>query len=546
MSRPVKHRLVPLAAAALVGVALPVSAGPASAADSDQGFGGFTSSAVAAPVKIEIYEPTIPIPADPQLEVELAYSKVEADSGSSTGRASWLWPGDPVGEGLKTFVEQLGLPPQLGENGYPVQVNSSQPSGEPKQSDEPFPGTVMRTSSSEGTTLAQVGFSPDSKVRDGAEDDGEGDAPAVPGLPGLPGLSAGAAQLQQFGKALTGGLTTAQGDAAENPGDEGTPGLPPQLAALVDVEGYTSSSKNVATGSGVTTTARSALGDVTLLGGLVTLDGVVATSSSTSDGVEGAASDKVSIGGIMIAGQRFAFGPQGFDAAGKHVDIPALPGGVGPDAALEQLGIKLELPDPVRTHQGDQAGSDVSALRVDIDTGVLRHKLDALPINALVDALPGNPPQLKSAVQTLAGLAPRVVVTLGVATTEVDTVAAMDLPTDLPAAGAPGAGSEGGGTSAGSGSGGAGSAGAPPAASAPSASTPAGAAPSAAELPPSELAGSGLPPLYTIPGAILAGGIALAAIGGTWLRRIGVIALGGAGSCSHGLDSGLPDLRKAP
>ena len=64
-------------------------------------------------------------------------------------------------------------------------------------------------------------------------------------------------------------------------------------------------------------------------------------------------------------------------------------------------------------------------------------------------------------------------------------------------------------------------------------------------MPASALAGSGLPPLYSLPGALLVGGIALAALGGTWLRRIGVIALGGAGSCPHGLDSGLPDLRKA-
>jgi len=41
------------------------------------------------------------------------------------------------------------------------------------------------------------------------------------------------------------------------------------------------------------------------------------------------------------------------------------------------------------------------------------------------------------------------------------------------------------------------------------------------------------------------GGIALAAAAGTWLRKIGAIALGGAGACPHGLDSGLPDLRKA-
>ena len=40
-------------------------------------------------------------------ELKLGYTTVEADSGSSAGRASWLWRGDPVGEGMKTFVEQL-------------------------------------------------------------------------------------------------------------------------------------------------------------------------------------------------------------------------------------------------------------------------------------------------------------------------------------------------------------------------------------------------------------------------------------------------------
>ena len=56
---------------------------------------------------------------------------------------------------------------------------------------------------------------------------------------------------------------------------------------------------------------------------------------------------------------------------------------------------------------------------------------------------------------------------------------------------------------------------------------------------------AGLPPLASIPGALLVGGVALAAAAGTWLRKIGVLALGGAATCTHGLDSGLPDLRKA-
>ncbi len=68
-------------------------------------------AAWAAPLKIEIYEPTIPIPGSPQGEVEVAYTEVEGDSSQSRGRSSYLWPGDPIGEGFKTFVEQLGFPP---------------------------------------------------------------------------------------------------------------------------------------------------------------------------------------------------------------------------------------------------------------------------------------------------------------------------------------------------------------------------------------------------------------------------------------------------
>ena len=47
-----------------------------------------------APVNIEIYEPTIPIPASPQAELQFGYTKVVADSSASRpGRL--LWPGDP-------------------------------------------------------------------------------------------------------------------------------------------------------------------------------------------------------------------------------------------------------------------------------------------------------------------------------------------------------------------------------------------------------------------------------------------------------------------
>jgi hypothetical protein len=132
--RPAVRRVVlPLAAAALVGAVLPLAAGgsgPALAAGKgDPGFVGYSTTATSSPLHIEIYEPTIPIPATPQAELEVGYAHVEATTSATLGRASYLWPGDAVGEGFKTIVEQLGLPAQLGQDGYPVQVNAASPGG---------------------------------------------------------------------------------------------------------------------------------------------------------------------------------------------------------------------------------------------------------------------------------------------------------------------------------------------------------------------------------------------------------------------------------
>lgn len=535
-----KRILISISAAALAGAVLPVSASAPAAQASDQAF-GYSSVATAAPVKIEFYEPTIPIPANPQFEIEMAYTRVEADSGSSLGRASWLWPGDPIGEGAKTFGEQLNLPPQLFENGYPVQVNSGQPSGEPKQSDQPFPGTVMTTSASDTKTIAQAGFSPDGKVEDGSgknggdEGGGEG-TPGVPGLPTLPGTSSGTDLLQQFGQAITGGqqATTAQDD---DPAPT-TPGLPPELAALVDFEGYTSSSQNLVKNGTVSTIARAALGDVSLLGGLIQLDGVVSTSTSGSDGKTNTAGGRSVLGGITVQGQEFSFGPGGYSAGPQHGDAPAVPDQAA--AALKQLGVTITLPKPALHKKGDTASSAVDGIQVEIDTGNLMKQLHQLPIDDLINQLPNDPKELKSTLQAISGLSPRIVITLGQTATQVETVAGIKIPTTVPDNDPGTTNSAGGGTSAGPTS-----AGGTPSATAPGPAA-GGDTPSAAgDLPPSKLTGSGLPPLYSLPGALLMGGIALAAVGGTWLRKIGVIALGGAGSCPHGLDSGLPDLRKA-
>jgi hypothetical protein len=112
----------------------------------------------------------------------------------------------------------------------------------------------------------------------------------------------------------------------------------------------------------------------------------------------------------------------------------------------------------------------------------------------------------------------------------------LDLPT-VPA----GTSATGGGAGV-SGSSSAG-AGALPDASAPAPAGDAGAAATTDVA--TEPVAAGLPPLASIPGALLVGGLVLASGVGWWLQRIGGFVIGGAGACAHGLETGIPDLRKA-
>jgi hypothetical protein len=584
-----KAPLVPLLATGLVAAALPWGAAPAAAEEAGKkAFSGYSTEATATPVKLEIYEPTIPVPATPQLELSFGYSAVEADSSSAKGRSSYLWPGDPVGEGLKTIVEQIGLPKDLADpiaaQGYPVQVNSQFPAGPETESDEPFPGTVMRTTSGDGTVSASTGFASDCDVaapEEGAAAEAPG-VPAVPGLPSVPGpplpelpavpgLGDLTAAFPGLSDALRGtplappavpapaapAAVSAGEEPAEPTAEEGAAcQIPPALSALVDLGGYVSTTRSTVTDDEIVTTARASLGDVRLLGGLVTISGIHATARSSSDGRTGVPTGRARFGTLTIAGQEFAWGPEGFTAVGQAGAIPGLPDEAG--AALAQLGITLTLPQPERMVTGDKATTSLAALQVEIDTAVLAPVLSQIPLATLLKEVPFPPEAaiLKSLIGALPNLAPRVVLTLGNAESKVDTVQGIALP-GLPSSdastpetpetpaddgddedAAPGAG--GGGGTAGTA---AGTVPATTAAGAPSAAGSAGAP--AGDLPATAPVAAGLPPLFSIPGLLLLGGLALAGVAGSYLRRLGAAALGGGASCSHGLDSGLPDLRKA-
>ena len=561
-------RLIPLAAAALTASSLSLTAAPARADVASGGaYSGYSASGVATPVKVEIFEPTIPLPTTPQAELDFGYAKVKANSAGNTSRASFMWPGDAIGEGLKTFFTQLGLPDQLVENGYPVQVNSQYPSSTTKQRNTPFPGTSMTTTSDEDAAHATVGFSNDCNTADGTGDDsddpgsGEGVLPGLPGLPlidnlddvlGLLGLGAGRESTASGGSS---GPATASGaggdsDAPSDPSSTDVCQLPAALSALVDVNGYVADSRSTSDGSTVQAVSRAALGEVRLLGGIVTMSGISSTVVSASDGRTGSSQGRADYGTVTIAGQTFGIGPEGYVAQGKPSPIPGLPD--DPTAALAALGITVQLPEPAYKADGDKASGTVEGLIVTLDLKTLKPVLSQIDLGPILAQLPFPPEAapLKSLLGAIGNLSPKVVLHLGYVTSAVDTVQPIKVPATVPdndptssptaqAGGASSGGATGGGAAAG------GSGALPPVdtvAGGPGTAT--GASTETAGILAPAASSAGLPPLFSIPGLLLCAGLGGALLAGSYVRRLGALVLGAGAACPHGLESGLPDLRK--
>lgn len=515
--------------AVLTVTAVPADAMPAEAR-TGSGYGGFSTTASATPLRIEVHEPTIPLPSDPQVELDLAWTQVQGSSGpDASARASMLWPGDAVGTGLKTIGDQFGLPAALTGKGYPVQANAQTPGGPARAAQEPMPGAVSHASAGSRQADAEAGWSSTGQTSGPDDQQGKDGSGGV-----LGGLTSG--DLSGLGQALTG--TTAAPATPQPPANPlGA------LAAVVSAEGATSRSTTTYTGHTVTATATSRVGDLALLGGVVRLTGVEVVSSTTSS-LQGAHTRWTShVGGLSIAGNRFTLDRDGIHAAGQQAPVPGLPD--APKAALAALGIGLELPAPVHHQHGRLASSAVHGLKVTLDTHQLRSKLPDLPLDQLARQLPDSAGQLKSVLGALGTAAPRFVVYVGTASSKAQTVPAITIPAPATGSGPASASTAGTGTGLATGTGSSGSA--PPSADAPVASAPdvphdAG-APLAADVRPTS-ASPGLPPLGSVPGMLCLAGLLVAGAAGVGLRRAAQLVLGANATCSHGLRAGVPDLRK--
>jgi hypothetical protein len=523
VSRRAKRGAATVLALGLVAGSGLASFAPAHAAS----FGGFSTMATASPLKLEVFEPAIPIPTEPQFELDYSYTRVLGDSGpATTARASAMWPGPAIGEGTKTFGEQLGLPGALTDGGYPAQVNSSYPGDTTQAASEPFPGQVQRVNAGEHRTVAKAGYTGSGDLQEG---DPDGTAPAAPNP--LDALSKG--DMSALGSAITGTSTGSPDDPVQtNPMGS--------LSLLIDADGMTSVSSTTYDDDTVTATATSRIGELRLLTGLVKLTGVNVVTKVTSSLDGGARTSQiVDVGGMTIAGQKFSYGPEGFVAAGSTTPVPGLPSNVSDLFAM--LGVAIEVPKPTVTKDGSSGSVDAEAVRITMDTRVLRSKLPSLPLDQLVNNVPDLPGQanlLKGLLLSLNTFSPKLVLHLGSAVASATTVAGFgsDGESSAPATGTDTGASA---TAAGAGAGAASTVGAP-------GEVPPAAATTPTSTPIQQVSGvPGLPPLGSVPGMLALLGILLTGGAGWYLRRAGGLLFGAGGTCSHGLKAGIPDLRKA-
>ena len=477
--------LTVMSASPLVGPASAASAADPAAAPSGDPIGGYTAVVSSSPVSVKIFEPVIPLPAEPQGELDLSYTQVTTGTGPSNhATSSSLWPGPGLGDGFTTITQTLGL----GAQDYPVKSQSAYPGGPPSSTQGAPPLATMATS---------------------ADEKGASAAATVADL-----LPAGNA-LAEVGQMSSHSATT----VAEDKVTGTTKSVVHELSlagGLIHVATVTSA----VTATSMAETAKS-VGSLSVSG--------------------------LSIGGYGFVVDEKGVHSTGSAPSLPALPLPDFP--TQPADALKALGISVTGPAVVKHDAGTTASYQAHALEISIDTKPLKKMLDDLThyqdvYGQLVGSLPDqlqqvvNNPQVPSLVQ----LGPKIVYTLGEVSAKATASPAytFEMPT-LPVPGPPSAPPFSASSSttmpdSGVGLGDVGAGGVEMPADGGAAPVVSGAAPAAISMPVS----AGLPAWALL--AVLAGAVAV----GAGLRRVAVLAgmVPGAVGCGLGAGTGVPNLRE--
>jgi hypothetical protein len=500
MKRRTKQALSVVGAAAVVTLVWP---GPASGSGAP--LSGYQGSAKAEPIHLEIFDPVIPLPTDPQVDVGIAYTRAVIDTGPvSRATASYLWPGDVLGDGFSQLVG--------GDANYPIQVNSRTPAtanAPATNSAQLTDGNGMTTSSNDTTTKATV----------------TGLGIAGPDTDLLSGIGDGLGQ-------LTGKSPSSSPSMPDLPVPVSS-----SLAALATVQNVKSQSQTKITDRTLTVSAHAVASDIELLSGLITIKGLDMTAETVSNGKHAVNSGHATMSGIGIAGQLITLDDGGVHIAGSTATLPALPDTLV--SALKEIGISVQAAQT--THEVDGASGSFASkgLVITIETKPLKSALSA-PFGILAKIVAQLPSQLSDQLGPMLNLAPKFVVTIGDVQTSGSAAPAYTGSGIPPVTGNPGSnpGTNPGNTVPGDNNGVPLNPGTP--------GQPGSTIPPGATVPPQTTtpAGFALPGLGTIPRLILLGALAGAVAFGWLFRAAGAFILGGAGRCAFGLTTGVPDLRK--
>ncbi len=174
-------------------------------------------------------------------------------------------------------------------------------------------------------------------------------------------------------------------------------GTPTNKPGQVMVGGATSTSsatvndKNVAVG-----TAVSAVQDVNLLAGTITIDSVKTVLTTGADGTKASSSGTTTVTGLSIGGVGFSVDDKGLHAGPQSSSLPKLD---TPDDVSKALGITARTLNQSTSTTPSGVKRVAGGLVIDIDTGPLRKQLAPVTgvVNPVVNSIISNlPPEIAS------------------------------------------------------------------------------------------------------------------------------------------------------
>lgn len=279
-------------------------------------FAGFELGAKATGALWTLDSPSLGIPADPTSELNIAYSETTLRSGPvGYALGSIVWPGQVVAA-LPAFL-QGEIERQSGEE-FPLDVPNY-----PVRAESFYPQGPTSSSSSVGTM----------SMRSDTHESGS-DASSHVNAFGFPGI---------------GNIGTQNSMASS--------GFDPE---------------------GVVSMAEAAANDISFFGGVIRIDAVVSRLTARSDGEKATVAGTTTVAGAEVQGMGVTI-----DAAGVRAGDQEGPGSAATQQAvnqvLNQLGVSLELAEPVDSVQGGSGSRALGGLLVRVKSSTLEPLIAALP-----------------------------------------------------------------------------------------------------------------------------------------------------------------------